>query len=197
MDKSQGRRPWYLAERNMSGAVMRGTIALPGSKNTSRAKGLRWKLGDPASDHGQVLPWSASGKRGAVADDARAREKTRLIEFGRHAAARRAQRGGVGKPDTFNFLGFRFICGKSRRGKFLLTRKTRRDRLRAKLKEIKEELRKRMHQPVPEQGAWLKQVVVGFYNYHAVPTNGHALWSFRDEVTRRWQQTRSSCTVLV
>jgi hypothetical protein len=58
-----------------------------------------------------------------------------------------------------------------------------------KLKEIKEELRKRMHQPIPEQGAWLKQVVTGFYNYHAVPTNAHALWSFRDEVIRRWQQT--------
>ena len=76
-------------------------------------------------------------------------EKTRLIEFGRHAAARRARRG-VGKPETFNFLGFRFICGTSRRGKFLLKRKTRHDRMRAKLKEIKEELRKRMHQPIPE-----------------------------------------------
>ena len=70
-----------------------------------------------------------------------------------------------------------------------LKRKTRCDRVRVKLKEIKEELRKRMHQPIPEQGAWLKQVVTGFYNYHAVPTNAHALWSFRDEVTRRWQQT--------
>jgi group II intron reverse transcriptase/maturase len=115
-------------------------------------------------------------------------EKTRLIEFGRHAADRRAQRG-VGKPETFNFLGFRFICGKSRRGKFLLRRKSRLDRMRAKLKEIKEALRKRMHQPIPEQGAWLKQVVAGYYNYHAVPTNGHVLWAFRDEVTRRWQQT--------
>jgi len=115
-------------------------------------------------------------------------EKTRLIEFGRFAADRRAQRG-VGKPETFTFLGFVFACGTSRRGKFLLKRKTRCDRVRVKLKEIKEELRKRMHQPIPEQGAWLKQVVTGFYNYHAVPTNAHALWSFRDEVTRRWQQT--------
>jgi RNA-directed DNA polymerase len=115
-------------------------------------------------------------------------EKTRLIEFGRFAAARRAQRG-VGKPETFTFLGLVFVCGTSRRGKFLLKRKTRRDRMCAKLKEIKEELRKRMHQPIPEQGAWLKQVVAGFYNYHAVPTNAHALWSFRNEVTRRWQQT--------
>ena len=115
-------------------------------------------------------------------------EKTRLIEFGRFAADRRAQRG-VGKPETFTFLGFVFVCGTSRRGKFLLKRKTRCDRVRVKLKEIKEELRKRMHQPIPEQGACLKQVVTGFYNYHAVPTNAHALWSFRDEVTRRWQQT--------
>src|SRR5262249_10701997 len=101
---------------------------------------------------------------------------------------RRAQRG-IGKPETFNFLGFRFICGTSRRGKFLLKRKTRRDRICVKLKEIKEELRKRMHQPIPEQGAWLKQVITGFYNYHAGPTNAHALSSFRDEVIRRWQQT--------
>ena len=114
-------------------------------------------------------------------------EKTRLIEFGRYAAARRAQRG-VGKPETFNFLGFRFICGTSRRGRFLLKRKSRLDRMRAKLKEIKEELRKRMHQPIPEQGVWLQQVVAGYFNYHAVPTNGRTLSSFRIEVTRRWQQ---------
>ena len=115
-------------------------------------------------------------------------DKTRLIEFGRHAAARRSQRG-LGKPETFNFLGFSFICGRSRRGKFLLKRKTRRDRMRAKLKEIKEELRERMHQPIPRQGAWLKQVVSGYFNYHAVPTNGRALEVFRAEVLKRWRQT--------
>jgi RNA-directed DNA polymerase len=98
-------------------------------------------------------------------------EKTRLIEFGRHAAARRDQRG-VGKPETFTFLGFVFVCGTSRRGKFLLKRKTRRDRMRAKLKEIKEELRKRMHQPIPEQGTWLQQGVAGFYNM-VIPRRGH------------------------
>ena len=87
-------------------------------------------------------------------------DKTRLIEFGRHAADRRAQRG-LGKPETFNFLGFTFICGRSRTGKFLLKRKSRRDRMRGKLKEIKEELRRRMHQPIPEQGKWLAQVVTG------------------------------------
>ena len=97
-------------------------------------------------------------------------DKTRLIEFGRHAADEREQRG-LGKPETFNFLGFTFICGKIRRGKFLIKRKTRRDRMTAKLQEVKEELRRRMHQPIPEQGKWLRQVVSGFFNYHAVPTN--------------------------
>ena len=115
-------------------------------------------------------------------------EKTRLIQFGRFAAAQRSQRG-IGKPETFTFLGFTFVCAKSRRGKFVLKRITRRDRMQAKLREIKEELRKRMHQPIPEQGLWLKQVVTGYFNYHAVPTNGRALWSFRAEVARRWQQT--------
>ncbi len=112
-------------------------------------------------------------------------DKTRLIEFGRHAAARRARRG-LGKPETFNFLGFTFISGRSRKGKFLLERRTRRDRLRGKLKEVKEELRRRMHQPIPEQGAWLAQVVRGFFAYHAVPTNGAALGAFRHHVKRLW-----------
>ena len=112
-------------------------------------------------------------------------DKTRLIEFGRHAAARRARRG-LGKPETFNFLGFTFISGRSRKGKFLLKRRTRRDRLRGKLKEVKEELRRRMHQPIPEQGAWLAQVVRGFFAYHAVPTNGAALGAFRHHVKRLW-----------
>jgi hypothetical protein len=101
----------------------------------------------------------------------------------------RARLARVGKPETFIFLGFVFVCGKSRSGKFILKRKTRRDRMRAKLKEIKKELRKRMHQPIPEQGAWLKQVVTGFYNDHAAATNARVLSSFRNEVTRRWPQT--------
>jgi RNA-directed DNA polymerase len=117
-------------------------------------------------------------------------DKTRLIEFGRFAAANRKQRG-LGKPETFNFLGFTFICGKSRRGKFLIKRKTRRDRMRAKLKMITEDLRRRMHWPVPELGKWLGLVVKGYFNYHAVPTNYRALVRFRDEVTRRWQRALS------
>jgi len=93
-------------------------------------------------------------------------EKTRLIGFGRFATVTRAQRG-LGKPETFNFLGFTLICGQARSGKFLLKRTTRRDRTRAKLREVKEELRRRLHQPIPEQGRWLRQVVTGFLAYHA------------------------------
>jgi group II intron reverse transcriptase/maturase len=115
-------------------------------------------------------------------------EKTRLIEFGRFAAVARAQRG-LGKPETFNFLGFTFICGKSRGGKFLLKRKTRRDRMRAKLREVKEELRRRMHRPIPEQGRWLRQVVTGFFAYHAVPTNSAALSAFRYYVVDLWRRS--------
>jgi len=114
--------------------------------------------------------------------------KTRLLEFGRFAAARRAK-ARLGKPETFNFLGFTFICGRTMRGKFLIHRRTRRDRMRAKLKEIKEELWRRMHQPIPEQGRWLRQVVTGFFNYHAVPTNSAALGAFRYHVTNLWRRT--------
>ena len=115
-------------------------------------------------------------------------DKTRLIEFGRHAADRRA-RAGLGKPETFKFLGFVFICGKSRHGKFLVHRKSRRDRMRAKLTEIKKELRKRMHQPIPEQGRWLAQVVRGYFAYHAVPTNRATVAAFHRYVTRLWHRT--------
>jgi len=114
--------------------------------------------------------------------------KTRLLEFGRHAAANRARRG-LGKPETFNFLGQTFICGRSRRGKFLVKRRTQRARMRAKLKEIKKELRRRMHQPIPEQGKWLAQVVKGYFGYHAVPTNGRAMAVFRDHISRLWVRT--------
>jgi hypothetical protein len=114
-------------------------------------------------------------------------EKTRLIEFGRGAVENRKRRG-LGKPETFNFLGFTFICGKSRQGRFLIKRKSRRDRMRAKLKEIKEQLRRRMHQPIPAQGKWLMQVVSGYFNYHAVPTNCRALAAFRDAITCLWQR---------
>jgi group II intron reverse transcriptase/maturase len=115
-------------------------------------------------------------------------EKTRLIEFGRHAAVNRRRRG-LGKPETFDFLGMTFICGRSLRGKFLLKRRSRSDRMKAKLKEVGGELRQRMHQAIPEQGAWLRQVVTGYFAYHAVPTNWAALNAFRNEVTQRWRRT--------
>jgi hypothetical protein len=91
-------------------------------------------------------------------------DKTRLIQFGRRAAEER-ERAGLGKPETFDFLGFAHICGRSRRGRFLLFRRTRRDRKRAKVREVKEELRRRMHDPIPSQGQWLRQVVTGFFAY--------------------------------
>ena len=114
-------------------------------------------------------------------------EKTRLVEFGRHAASDRAGRGD-GKPETFNFLGFTHICSRSRRGGFLLSRHTRRDRKQAKLLEITEDLRRRWHQDVAEQGRWLGSVVRGFFAYHAVPTNYRALSAFRHHVVELWRR---------
>jgi RNA-directed DNA polymerase len=115
-------------------------------------------------------------------------EKTRLIEFGRLAAANRKRRG-LGKPETFAFLGFIFICSRTRRGTFQVKRKSRRDRMRIKLQAIKQELRRRMHQPIPEQGKWLRQVVTGYFNYHAVPTNSSTLTAFHFHVTNLWRRT--------
>jgi RNA-directed DNA polymerase len=110
-------------------------------------------------------------------------DKTRIVAFGRAAAGRA---DGPGKPGTFDFLGFTFICARSRRGGFLLKRKSRRDRVRAKLKEIKGALRQRMHRPIDETGQWLAQVVRGFFNYHAVPTNSRTLAAFRNRVLGLW-----------
>jgi group II intron reverse transcriptase/maturase len=115
-------------------------------------------------------------------------DKTRLIEFGRFAAEDRVRRG-LGKPETFNFLGFTHICGRSRKGLFQLKRKSRRDRMRAKLRAIKEELRRRMHEPIPQQGQWLGRVVRGYFAYHAVPTNVASLSAFRHHVETLWRRT--------
>jgi RNA-directed DNA polymerase len=112
-------------------------------------------------------------------------DKTRLIEFGRFAAQNRERRG-LGKPETFKFLGFVLICERSRRGDFQIWRKSRRDRMRAKLREVKEGLRRRRHWPVPEVGAWLARVVAGYFAYHAVPTNSRAIAAFRYHVVILW-----------
>jgi len=115
-------------------------------------------------------------------------DKTCLIEFGCFAATNRPRRG-LGKPETFTFLGFVHICGRSRTGLFQLKRKSRRDRMRAKLREIKGELRRRMHEPIPQQGRWLGQVVRGYFAYHAVPTNAASLSAFRHHVVDLWRRT--------
>ncbi len=115
-------------------------------------------------------------------------DKTRLIAFGRFAAEQRA-RAGLGKPETFDFLGFTFISGKTREGKFLVKRKSRRDRAKAKLREIKDALRRKMHLPIPEQGSWLGQVVAGYFAYHAVPSNLGSLVAFHHHVTGLWRRT--------
>jgi RNA-directed DNA polymerase len=113
-------------------------------------------------------------------------DKTRLIEFGRHAAENRKQRG-EGKPEVFNFLGFTHMCGQTRKtNRFIVKRKTIRKRLSAKLQELKEELQRRWHQPVAQVGKWLKSVVQGYFNYHAVPGNMDSLNSFRAQVIWRW-----------
>jgi hypothetical protein len=114
-------------------------------------------------------------------------EKTRLIEFGRFAAERRKARG-LGKPETFGFLGFTHICGKTRNGRFMLKRITEAKRLRAKLHKVKAECRRRMHLPIPEQGHWLGSVVRGHLNYYAVPGNIKAVNAFRFQATRHWYQ---------
>jgi RNA-directed DNA polymerase len=131
--------------------------------------------------------WTDMGERLAAFALVMHPDKTRLIAFGRRAAAERAKRG-LGKPETFAFLGFTFICGRSRRGYFQLQRKSRRDRMRAKLQEVKATLRRRWHQPIPEQGHWLRQVVAGYFAYHGVPTNGRALRAFRHHVTDLWRR---------
>jgi group II intron reverse transcriptase/maturase len=113
-------------------------------------------------------------------------EKTRLIEFGRHAARDRAARG-LGKPETFQFLGFTHICAKTRKsGRFKLKRITDSRRMRAKLLAVKREMWKRMHHSVPEQGRWLARVLAGHYNYYAVPDNIEALSAFRYQIIRHW-----------
>ena len=115
-------------------------------------------------------------------------DKTRLIEFGRFADSNRHQRGG-GKPETFNFLGFTHSCAKTRAGKFTVLRQTMRKRLRAKLEAVKTELRRRLHDPIPDQGAYLRSVVTGHVRYYGVPLNGPALKAFRGAIGWLWCRT--------
>ena len=114
--------------------------------------------------------------------------KTRLIEFGRWAAADRERRG-ESKPETFDFLGFTHACGRTRKGYYQVVRLTIKKRFRAKLKALKDELRSRLHDSIPDVGRWLKTVLNGYYRYHAVPGNAHILWAFRLHVGRLWLRT--------
>jgi group II intron reverse transcriptase/maturase len=116
-------------------------------------------------------------------------DKTRLLEFGAFAIDNRRRRNQR-RPETFDFLGFTHICAKKRsNGMFTVVRKTVRKRLSRKLQEVKVELRKRMHVPIPEQGKWLRSVVGGFFRYHGVPTNGAALYRFWFQVGHYWHHT--------
>ena len=112
-------------------------------------------------------------------------DKTRLIEFGRNAARdRKARREG--EPETFDFLGFTNYCAKNNSGGFWLKRKTISKRMRAKLAEVKDQIKRRRHLPIPEQGKWLGSVVRGHLGYYAVPGNTDAVQAFRREVTKYW-----------
>ncbi len=115
-------------------------------------------------------------------------DKTRLIEFGRFAAKNRRQRG-QGKPETFEFLGFTHCCDLTRKGKFIVLRQTSKKRMRRKLMEVKAQLRRRLHDPVPRTGAYLRSVVSGHFRYYGVPRNGPALCSFRHTVYRLWYRS--------
>ena len=117
-------------------------------------------------------------------------EKTRLIPFGRKIAAEWRDGGGP-KPGTFDFLGFTHRCGKGRTGRFQVQRRTMRKRMQSKLAEIKKVLRERMHHSVPEQGAYLRSVVSGYFRYHGVPDNHRAISAFRLAVIRLWHRTLS------
>ena len=113
-------------------------------------------------------------------------DKTKLIEFGRFATEDRKKRGDK-KPETFDFLGFTHICSKSRKkGNFKLHRKTISKRLRGKIKEVCQILQRHRHKPIVEQGKWLRSVVQGYFNYHAVPGNGKAMDSFRTQIGHGW-----------
>jgi group II intron reverse transcriptase/maturase len=116
-------------------------------------------------------------------------EKTRLIRFGRTAIAER-ERQGLGKPETFDFLGFTHFCTRSKKsGRFVIGRKTIKKRLRALLLRIKRELRRRLHDPIAETGAWLRKVLQGHLNYFAVSGNDPALWWFFNRVRLCWLRT--------
>ncbi len=115
-------------------------------------------------------------------------EKTRLIEFGRSAEQNRKKRG-LGKPETFNFLGLTHMCGKSRKGRHLLLRHTVRQKMHAKLREVRTELGRRRHHSIPDVGKWLGAIVRGHTQYYGVPTNSKAIAAFRHQIIDSWRRS--------
>ena len=179
-------------------SLNRRSTALSGVSGSSSAPSLKRPLCSSSASGSVRTPRAKSGSSsssGAFLADLRDRlaafglelaaEKTRLIEFGRFAAERRAARG-LGKPETFEFLGFTHICAKTGRGRFKLKRVTSKKRMRAKLHQLKAELKRRWHHSIPEQGRWLASVLAGHFRYYAVPDNIKALQAFRDAVTWHW-----------
>ena len=130
----------------------------------------------------EILRTSNSRSKNATVD------KTRLIEFGRFAVCNRLKRG-EGKPETFDFLGFTHSCSKTKTGGFFIRRTTIKKRFVKKVKEVKQELKERMHDNVMETGKWLNSVIRGYQNYYAVPGNLDLMKSFYDLTTRTWLQT--------
>ena len=112
--------------------------------------------------------------------------KTRLLEFGWRAAEQH-RRGSGRRPETFDFLGFTHYCARTRRGRFMALRKTRRQRMTAKLKELRCAMRRRMHAPVRKQQRWLNSVLRGHYAYYGITGNSRSLHRFRSEVLRAWR----------
>lgn len=115
-------------------------------------------------------------------------QKTRLIEFGRFASKDRESRG-QGRPETFDFLGFTHICGTTKAGRFKLKRKTMSQKMRRKIAELKQEMRRRLNNRIPEVGQWLRKVLLGHYRYYGVPGNLNSLYGFREQVLHWWYKT--------
>jgi len=154
----------------------------------------RSRGGIPASGGRRAVPERVSGAVGEVRQEVHP-AKTRLIGFGRLAEANRKQRG-KGKPDRFTFPGFTHYCGRNSKESFVVWRRTAAKRMRAKLLQIKQERRRKMHEPVGVVGEWLKRVVQGYYGYHAVPGNIVAPGRFRDRLCRLWRSVVFSMVVL-
>ena len=189
MKKSYGKGLATHIDPESCGAAREGGVeAISRGASRSRAvtdpvhvrKHLAWEPGDPA-----FTPDGICRKFSLELHP----EKTRLLEFGPFATENRKKRG-EGKPETFNFLGFTHICGQKRgNGRFTVLRQTIRKRLQAKLSEVKAELKRRRHDPIPEVGQWLRSVVGGHIRYYGVPTNRAALYTFRFQVGRLWHRT--------